>query len=260
MDIAEKFLRQKKDFDDVYNAGYEKGRAEGGGDSYYDTFWDNFQDYGNRVEYRYAFSVQGTSNLGKYWTEDNFIPKYSMRPINASMMFRGAGQIDLVKQFAINNVTLDFSVCKTMDYCFGYSNITRIGKIELNVAPSISNMCVGCKHLHTIEELAVKENTITGSSSTFSNCTVLQNITVSGVIDFNFDIQYSPLTVASMKSIISHLKNFAGTDKQDTYTLSFSSKCWEALEASASPYEDGLTDNAEMSWEDYIVSLGWLKG
>ena len=31
MTTAEKTLRAKQDFDDVYNAGYEKGKAEGGG-------------------------------------------------------------------------------------------------------------------------------------------------------------------------------------------------------------------------------------
>ena len=34
---------------------------------------------------------------------------------------------------------------------------------------------------------------------------------------------------------------------------------WEALEASTSPYEDGLSDNESMTWQDYIQNyLGWL--
>ena len=38
MNITEKVLRQKQDFDDVYEAGK---KAE------YDAFWDAFQDNGN---------------------------------------------------------------------------------------------------------------------------------------------------------------------------------------------------------------------
>jgi hypothetical protein len=62
-----------------------------------------------------------------------------------------------------------------------------------------------------------------------------------------------------MKSIISCLKNHAGTTNEATQTISFKEACWTNLEESTSPYEDGLTDNKELTWQDYIqTSLGWL--
>ena len=70
MNITEKLLRQKQDFDDVYEAGK---KAE------YDEFWDGIQDYGNRTDYTQGF---------KNWKGVEAItPKYPIRAINLSELF-----------------------------------------------------------------------------------------------------------------------------------------------------------------------------
>ena len=67
MSIADKLVTIAENERKVYDAGYTKGKTEGGGDSYdrgvadgrraeYDAFWDNLQSNGNRTQYAVAFS------------------------------------------------------------------------------------------------------------------------------------------------------------------------------------------------------------
>ena len=77
MTIAEQVTQLKQDFDEVYDAGYAKGQAEGGDteeayqqgvtdgkQAYWDIIWDGIQLGGEREDYSRAFS--------KYWNADNF--------------------------------------------------------------------------------------------------------------------------------------------------------------------------------------------
>ena len=84
MTIAEKLTQIAENEQKVYDAGYAKGKAEGGS-SYeqgvadgkqaeYDAFWDKFQNYGNRRNYYYAFAWQQVANEG--WASDAYNPKY----------------------------------------------------------------------------------------------------------------------------------------------------------------------------------------
>lgn len=73
MTIAEKMLRAKTDYDEVYKAGKQ---AE------YDAFWDAFQENGNRSNWWAGFA---------YWNDTAFKPKYPLSGIEAhNYMFRGA--------------------------------------------------------------------------------------------------------------------------------------------------------------------------
>ena len=108
--------------EDVYEVGYEKGKAEvipakaeqektisitqNGttevlpdenkvlskviintgvfGDEHYDTFWDTYQQNGKRTNYQYAFS-------GKGWNDTTFKPKYDISVSgNGGWMFAGS--------------------------------------------------------------------------------------------------------------------------------------------------------------------------
>ena len=78
MNIAEKVLQLKQDFDDVYVAGKAAGGGSGdydqgyedGKQAEYDTFWDNFQDYGNRRSYRNAFQDNQGQAFRQQWERD----------------------------------------------------------------------------------------------------------------------------------------------------------------------------------------------
>ena len=58
--------------------------------SQYDEFWDNFQENGNRTVY--------VSCFGSGWTADTLKPKYTIKPINANMMFfNNAGEVFILE-------------------------------------------------------------------------------------------------------------------------------------------------------------------
>ena len=223
-----------------YNSGYEKGEVNGQ-KAEYDRFWDAFQDYGNRTSYGNTFSKSG-------WNDVTFKPKY---PINAkgdaSYMFADAGFSNF--DFVESGIELETEEATSLTYCFReVKGITRLGKIS----------CLGCKDLNRLFyrcfvktiELFVVHETLT-YSATFGSAHGLENIRINGTIGTSIDFTSSPLTVDSMKSVISCLKNYAGTENENVYKVAFNSDCWTALEASGTA-PDGNT------WVDYVnYTLGW---
>lgn len=92
-------------------------------------------------------------------------------------------------------------------------------------------------------------------SSTFTGCKSLVDITFDGVIGNNINFQDCPLSVDSMISIITHLKNYVaeGTGNEFTRTVYFNDDCWARLEASGI-----VPDAGDGSWISYVNDvLGW---
>jgi hypothetical protein len=237
MSIAEKLQTIAENEQKVYDAGYNKGKAEGGGDNYYDEIWDSYLKNGTITNCDYIFAGIG-------WNDAIFNPPHRIAPKTAYRMFIATGITDISK------ADMNFSNCTNLnDFAAGSTALQKVGVIDISKASSGASWLFGnCKNLHTIEKIITVEARV--YSSTFNGTTSLVNITFEGEIGRTINFQSSPLSVASMKSIISHLKNYNDTDKDLTYTLTFS--CWEALEAdSTSP--DGTT------WREYIENtLGWI--
>ena len=223
MSIAEKF---EIIADEVYEIGYEKGKAEGGNteEAYnqgfvegkqaeYDKFWDAFQQNGERAYYYYAFAYQ--------WNDECYNPKY---PIVC-----GTSNTDG------NNI-------------FRGSEITDT-KVPIYLSGNGQAMFYSCKQLKTIRKLVVTEDA--SYVNMFYTTATVENITIEGVIGKSLSMAACPLTIESMKSIINALKDHSGTDKEGTYELRFSSGCWEVLEADSTA-PDGST------WQEYVENLGWL--
>lgn len=247
MTVTEKLQTIADNQQNVFDAG---AKAE------YDRFWDSFQQNGELTAYAEAF-------YGTAWNKRTFKPKYSMRPANAYNMFNNMNSenayepFDLVEHLAALGITLDFSgVTSTGSTATGIFNsnrlFTRVGIIDLSSRTrSIDSIFNNCTELITIDKLIVSDKGVEITSNTFKSCLKLQNLTIEGLIISNIYLQYSPLTVDSMKSVISCLKNYAGTDEKFAYTIQFSDACWEALEASG-PSPSGGT------WKEYVMfDLGW---
>ena len=108
-------------------------------------------------------------------------------------------------------------VSSSFNYTFYLSGITDT-KVDITVtANNLTGTFQGCTNLKTIRKLTVNENMT--YTAVFRGCSALENITVAGVIGNNFEIKDSPLTAASAKSIISALKDYAGTGEAYTCTL-----------------------------------------
>ena len=236
MTLDEQYTSIEEKIPKVFDAGK---KAE------YDAFWDEYQNNGNRTNYGSAFAGIG-------WTTDTFKPKYDIRPIDVYMMFRKSHlPIDLVAYLDGLGITLDFSnASASFQYTFDDSQFTRIGRIDFSKARgAIYYIFSNTPNLRTIDEFVVSEK-ITNYSNVFTNSTALENITITGVIGASISFQWSPLSVASMKSIISCLKNYAGTSNDLSYSITFNDECWAALEA------DSTSPNGN-TWKEHVNSLGW---
>lgn len=238
MNIAEQVTRLKTDFDEVYDAGKQ---AE------YDRFWDLYQANGIRTYYSVAFGGSG-------WNDETFKPKYDIKPTAtyAYMMFRNTGITDMVEILNRQGIELSFSKVTGCAHLFYDSAVTRLGTIDLSsMNGSLTSTFHNCDKLHTIEKLIFPTDNVVTDSNAFNGATALVNLTMEGLIQRSFNFNWSPLSVASMKSIISCLADLTGTAGEGVYTIQFSSACWDALEAdSIAP--DGNT------WADYVTSLGWV--
>ena len=129
-------------------------------------------------------------------------------------------------------------------------NLEEVYDLKLPKPATMQSMFDGCFSLKRIEKLSVKS--LTTFTNTFKNCESLTDITIDGTIGQSISFQYSPLSVASMKSVISHLE-----ETTLTKSVTFTDACWEALEASGKPYDDGLTTDETLTWKNYVISLGW---
>ena len=220
---------------EVYEAGKEAGLS---------AFIDEYQDYGKRTKYENGFTGIG-------WKDSTFKPNYNMilgAGYSASGMFKDSKITDVQGTLEKRGIILDTS--KSYLLSFAQNALSkRWGVIDASACGSSTfNYAFSGAYCETIDKLIIHENVVTNTG--FNNCNNLVNITIEGTIGTNLDIKWSPLSAASMKSIISALKNYVGTDKEYTQKLSFSDTCWAALEAdSTSP--NGTT------WKEYVGSLGW---
>lgn len=260
MSIAEKITRAKTDFDEVYNAGYNKGQAEGGsgGDTeavYNKGFeagerdvWNVIQQGGVPKSYYYAFFEQNITN--PKWTDETFKPIYDFICTNCNAMFRGTGITDLPALLERRGIILDTSRSTDFSNFVAYSKfITHIGIIDTTSASGLGD-AFRANWLVTIDKLILKNDGSQALVRTFQDADSLVNITIEGVIGKDIDLSYSPLSVDSTKSVILHLMNFNGTGNEFTKLVKFSNACWNALEAdSTAPSGD--------SWKYYVNSLGW---
>lgn len=240
----------------VYDTGKETGRLEGvasGKQEEYDAFWNALQENGDRWDYNYGFAGTG-------WNATTFRPKYSILGLRFYFAFAGTSNLNLdlreIFPGGDSGLTLDTSESINTQYMFQNSTVTALPALDLSSLTTTPNaMFSGCKTLETIELITFPESITNYATSVFQNCNALTNIEAAGTIAGSISLTWSPLSVESMKSIISCLKNYLGTTNEGSYTVKFSDECWTNLEADAEGAPEGYD-----SWEDYIIfGLGWSK-
>lgn len=202
-------------------AGKEAGRTEGYSDGYsageaagieaakkaeYDVLWDTIQGDGGYKDYSFFLSQ-------KFWTKENFKPKYDIRPTNLYMfcfLQRSLG-IDMVAVCEECGIVFDTSKCESFQYGLGYGVFTRLGVIDTRSAENLSTqMFFNGGILHTVEKLIVKESQ-GFNNYTFSGCEHLTNLFIEGTIGQNgLNLQGSrKLTHDSLMSILNALKDYS---------------------------------------------------
>lgn len=221
MDISEKTLQLKQDFDDVFKAGKNKEWNE---------FWDSFQENGNRVNYGYAFSN---------WKRKIFKPKYDIITNRCQYMFNNTFASDtgddrnLKKALEDAGVILDTSQSNNFQYMFWYAWVSDIPTIDTRSANTINYIFNYATRLEKVEKLILKDDGSQASTGAFESCSSLKDIIIEGKIGQNFDIKNSPLTKDSITSIVNALSSsasgktvsFSKTAKEKAFTTDE----WDAL-------------------------------
>lgn len=229
----------------VYKAGQDNGMQ-----TEYDKFWDSYQDNGNRGYYYMGFAGYG-------WTDETFKPKYDIKGNAHSSMFYNARITDLVKILEESGITLDSSSCTDISSMFAYSTITHAPVVSAKAVWSINNannVFNNATKLISVEKFIFVQTGVKKTctyTNIFNNCTSLRDIEFEGEVYRSLDLTASPLSVDSMKSLISCLGDYS-TENTGVYTIGFSETCWAALEADSTAPDGG-------TWRDYVTNLGWLN-
>lgn len=225
MDIAERTLQLKSDFDAVYESGKKTRDKE---------WWDTYlapMKAGNPSNYAFA---------GPSWNGDTFYPTQDIVPLqNAANMFNrfswnasGVSRIDLAKRLEECGVVLDISNVSTVQGMFTYAYVTRVPVLNCNSAQysSLTDLFSNAKYLVSVDEIIIRNDGTNTFSSAFTGCTALKNVKFTGVIGRSISFSDCPLSVESLKSIITCLKDYTGGSEY-SYTLTLKSSAFSALES-----------------------------
>lgn len=233
------------------NEVYEAGKK-----AEYDMLWDSLQYYGQRKHYAYAFYYSET--LADYrmpvWTDEIFKPKYDLiLSGSAEKMFYNCKFTDLKGILEKQGVVLDtksiYSAKSMFESC---DKLTRLPVLNFSNIGTLDSTFQFCYKLESIDKLILSNKGTQIFTFPFNSTVSLKEIRVEGVIGTNFKFNYSILlSVESMKSIISCLKNYAGTENEYKYTITLKASPFETLEASGEIPPSGNT------WAEHIDNLKW---
>lgn len=214
-----------------YNSGYNDGNAVGieiGKKAERNAFWDRFQNNGALTNYA---SPTGMFN-GTYFSFDNFYPTNDIKPTGtATHLFYNWGTYgsndkghtgDFAKRLQECGVILDTSKATNLTSAFNYNRADNLPTIDCTGLTAACTYVFANSHgsRTTIQKIITKESVT--YANWFASASGLKNITFEGVIGQNIDFTAcTSLTVASMNSIISCLKDYSGTGT--THTLSLGS-------------------------------------
>ena len=205
----------QKGYTEGESVGYENGKTDGI-QTEYDRFWDRYQNKGRAIVMNQAFA-------GTRWDDITYNPKYTIKPVNINCLYQ-------------------------------FTNITDTKvDIDLRSHPNNNKQNVfDSSMIVTVRKVILPDNTTEFTfPNWFVNAKYLKNITFEGGnICKSIDFSYSPLTVKTMKHIISRLENHRGTENEGVNSLKFKSTCWEELEADS-------TSPTGTTWKEYVNNLGW---
>lgn len=219
MSIADKLTQIAENEQKVYNAGYEKGKAESepAGDSHYDAFWDVYQKNGERTEYTGAFRGEG-------WTDETFDPKY-----NIIINTRQWTTVDSV--FSMSKITdfdkilqkrgLVIEAHGVVNYLFNGSAVTRV-TIDLGdtINTGLNFMFLSCNSLKKVEIKNFSNDY--ELHGWFTGCVALEDLTFTGTSKLGGKIDVSAcslLTRESLLNIVDVLRDYSGTTTSKTLSI-----------------------------------------
>jgi hypothetical protein len=191
MSLAEKTKTIAENVPKVFEAGKQVGKQ-----AEYDRFWDANQDNGNRENYRYGY-------YGASWTNDNFHPKYKIKPTIATSVFQSCGA-------TIFDAEMDWSKITDAGNMFMSSRFTELPEVDLENATYNKAYMFAAMHGLVSLRIKVNENT-TYVSNMFQELIALTELEIIGTIGKNgFNVNGLPLTHDSLIGILYALQDKTG--------------------------------------------------
>lgn len=263
-----------------YNKGHTDGYNEGhtaGKQSEKEDFWYKYQRGGEPLTF-------GTTNYmfaGPNWNDKTFYPLYDIN-------LKGAASQNMFSYNACTNIKQRLEECGVKITSTSSDGITQLNQFFISAnsreLPPIYNVkgnnvsmlrfaenmtklvevpyydffnrvtnftqaFNGCSSLERVVGIDFSSATTT---SCFTNCSKLSDITVYGTIPVSISFAYCPLSVESMKSIITHLKDYSGTSDAGKYTLTLKDSC-KTLMAE----QGAIAELGGKTYDQYITDIGW---
>jgi hypothetical protein len=240
--IAEKF-------EVIADAVYEKGLNDGN-KSQYDEFWDGVQNFGSRTNYMSGFMAWGMEYIRpKYkivFKQNTTYPQY--------YIFRACNKLKKIEKeyFDFTQFVPSHSASSTSCwyYTFGQcSNMEYFEDLGCQAGGYFRTWYMNQK-LHTIEVMRCAENS--QYDGPIRGCTSLRNLTIEGKIGTSFSASDSPLSVESVKSIMTALVNYKDTENEGKYTLTLNDECKTVM-----AQQGQLTEFGNKTYDAYIADIGW---
>ena len=242
--------RMASGVEEVYEAGEQSGT-----DETKLAIWKAMTANGERVYYARTFYEGDFS--------DFTFPKPIKATGNAGRMFYTYKGIKLPRKEDIDLSELDVTSTSRNDYdsvnqTFGWaSKVIFVPDYGIPAPAQYYQTFHRMSSVVEIEKIRSKETTKWDTA--FGYDTSLTTVTIEGVIGTDFDIHWSPLSIASLKSIITHLKDYTGTDNEYRYTLTVKASAFEALEAegATAEYVNIYGDIIPCTWAEMVDFLTW---
>ena len=242
MTIAEKIIRAKTDYDEVYEAGKKQATPNvptDGDDSrthlfcwyaylrsQYGDRWDEYYD----DDYEYVFPYYDDDST---WLESVAYPKGTSNIIN----FKYALCTLVWEETMISHSWLE---CPTKRFT---------GFLDLSNAKDIFRIGLTGKYLEDLGTIKFPQHT--GYQSTTIGSSRTTKLRVEGKIFASLDFKNAPLDLESAKSIIYALVSYAETDYDFMFRITFSNET-KALLDEAGPIFNGYM------WYSYLSNFGWM--
>lgn len=175
---------------------YDSGKTKEWGD-----FWDSFQENGNKTNYARAFA-------GKGWTDDNWSPKYDIRPTgDAYGMFWTNPISDMGEILKRNDVVFDTSnVTHGQMMIFDMPNLVHLGEFDIGKMINCSDTFAVNYKLEKIDKVIFSPTTKcdTGNSMFRANGK-LTSVGFEGTLAYSLNVKDPPFDKPTIISLINIL-------------------------------------------------------
>ena len=221
MSIAEKMQTVAENQQKVYDAGYAAGQSAGGDtdEAYQAGVHSVFE---NMTLVNYMFYKDHNQN-----NYETFLNSDLSNVTTAQYLFQ---ENNWIVEFAWPNTLRPNLIHYLFQGCQTVKKVSGLEKIQVNVLTGVFDGCVSLENAGTIDFTKVSF-----ANRTFLNCTALKEFRIVGTIGLSVDFQYSPLSKASIESIMDALSDTTtGTSvtfSKIAVNVAFTTDEWNALVA-----------------------------